>query len=66
MFEATDWILEEPDVSDETKFDLISPTVVRPPCTTKMVSLKCRKFIVKMFLITIKTIFLLSTNFQHS
>ncbi|XP_054268548.1 polyamine-transporting ATPase 13A3 [Macrosteles quadrilineatus] len=31
MFESTGWILEEPDVSDDTKFDLISPTVVRPP-----------------------------------
>lgn len=29
MFESTAWILEEPEVSDETKFDLISPTVVR-------------------------------------
>ncbi|XP_046673122.1 polyamine-transporting ATPase 13A3-like isoform X2 [Homalodisca vitripennis] len=31
MFESTGWILEEPDVSDDTKFDLISPTVVRSP-----------------------------------
>lgn len=30
MFESTGWILEEPDVSDVTKFDLISPTVVKP------------------------------------
>lgn len=30
MFESTGWLLEEPDVSDDTKFDLISPTVVRP------------------------------------
>lgn len=30
MFESTGWVLEEPDVSDVTKFDLISPTVVRP------------------------------------
>ena len=30
MFESTGWILEEPDVSDATKFDLISPTVVKP------------------------------------
>uniref|UniRef100_A0A1B6M8G3 Cation-transporting P-type ATPase C-terminal domain-containing protein n=1 Tax=Graphocephala atropunctata TaxID=36148 RepID=A0A1B6M8G3_9HEMI len=34
MFESTGWILEEPDVSDDTKFDLISPTVVRPPKTS--------------------------------
>ncbi|KAL1121979.1 hypothetical protein AAG570_003387, partial [Ranatra chinensis] len=32
MFESTGWVLEEPDVSDETKFDLISPTVVKPKC----------------------------------
>lgn len=31
MFEATGWVLEEPDVEDETKFDLLAPTVVRPP-----------------------------------
>jgi cation-transporting ATPase 13A3/4/5 len=30
MFESTGWLLEEPNVSDDTKFDLISPTVVRP------------------------------------
>ncbi|KAK9506093.1 hypothetical protein O3M35_008091 [Rhynocoris fuscipes] len=30
MFESTGWVLEEPDVSDATKFDLISPTVVKP------------------------------------
>lgn len=31
MFEATGWVLEEPDVDDEKKFDLLAPTVVRPP-----------------------------------
>lgn len=31
MFEATGWVLEEPDVDDENKFDLLAPTVVRPP-----------------------------------
>lgn len=31
MFEATGWRLEEPDVDDENKFDLLAPTVVRPP-----------------------------------
>lgn len=36
MFECTGWILEEPEVSDETKFDLISPTVVKPPRTSKI------------------------------
>lgn len=30
MFESTDWILEEPDVSDNTKFEIVHPTVVRP------------------------------------
>lgn len=31
MFEATGWVLEEPDVGDEQKFDLLAPTVVKPP-----------------------------------
>ena len=30
MFDATDWILEEPQVSDTTKYDLLAPTVVKP------------------------------------
>lgn len=30
MFESTDWVLEEPDVSDNTKFEIVHPTVVRP------------------------------------
>ncbi|XP_064459602.1 polyamine-transporting ATPase 13A3-like isoform X2 [Ornithodoros turicata] len=30
MFEATDWVLEEPDIEDNTKYDVITPTVVRP------------------------------------
>lgn len=31
MFEATNWILEEANVSDDTKYDLLFPTTVRPP-----------------------------------
>lgn len=31
MFESTGWILEEPDVSDTSKFSMLFPTVVRPP-----------------------------------
>lgn len=30
MFAATEWILEEPDVNDTTKYDLLAPTVVKP------------------------------------
>ena len=30
MFDATEWILEEPQVSDTAKFDLLAPTVVKP------------------------------------
>lgn len=30
MFEATEWILEEPEIDDTTKFDVIIPTIVRP------------------------------------
>ena len=31
LFESTGWQLEEPDVSDNSKFDMIFPTVVKPP-----------------------------------
>lgn len=31
MFAATGWQLEEPAVEDTTKYDLLAPTVVRPP-----------------------------------
>jgi hypothetical protein len=30
MFESTGWLLEEPEVSDNSKFDMIFPTVVKP------------------------------------
>lgn len=30
MFESTGWQLDEPNVSDDTKYDLLYPTVVRP------------------------------------
>lgn len=36
MFEATGWVLEEPDVDDENKFDLLAPTVVRPPKSKRL------------------------------
>ncbi|XP_014273142.1 polyamine-transporting ATPase 13A3 [Halyomorpha halys] len=39
MFESTGWLLEEPEVSDVTKFDLISPTVVKPGKTTTISNL---------------------------
>lgn len=38
MFEATGWVLEEPDVDDEKKFDLLAPTVVRPPKSKRLAS----------------------------
>lgn len=31
MFESTKWILEEPEVDDNNKFDMIFPTVLKPP-----------------------------------
>lgn len=31
MFESTGWILEEANVADDTKYDLLFPTIVRPP-----------------------------------
>ncbi|XP_054164736.1 polyamine-transporting ATPase 13A3-like [Oppia nitens] len=31
MFESTKWVLEEPEVSDSSKYDLLAPTIVKPP-----------------------------------
>ncbi|BES87473.1 cation-transporting atpase [Nesidiocoris tenuis] len=31
IFESSGWILEEPAISDDTKFDLLAPTTVKPP-----------------------------------
>nr|XP_022902834.1 probable cation-transporting ATPase 13A3 isoform X1 [Onthophagus taurus]XP_022902836.1 probable cation-transporting ATPase 13A3 isoform X1 [Onthophagus taurus] len=31
MFESTKWSIEEPDISDNSKFDVIYPTVFKPP-----------------------------------
>uniref|UniRef100_A0A146M0L3 Cation-transporting ATPase n=1 Tax=Lygus hesperus TaxID=30085 RepID=A0A146M0L3_LYGHE len=31
IFESSGWILEEPPISDDTKFDLLAPTVIKPP-----------------------------------
>ncbi|XP_012263211.2 polyamine-transporting ATPase 13A3 isoform X1 [Athalia rosae] len=36
MFESTGWNLEEAAVSDESKFSMIFPTVVRPPKDSKL------------------------------
>lgn len=30
MFESTGWSLEEPEVAETNKFDVLTPTVVRP------------------------------------
>lgn len=30
MFESTGWILEEPNVTDCEKYDLLVPTIVKP------------------------------------
>ncbi|KAG8035636.1 hypothetical protein G9C98_001064 [Cotesia typhae] len=30
MFESTGWVLEEPEISDTSKYDLLVPTVVKP------------------------------------
>ncbi|XP_051165501.1 polyamine-transporting ATPase 13A3 isoform X1 [Leptopilina boulardi] len=36
MFESTGWTLEEPNVSDTSKFSMLFPTVVRPPSGSKL------------------------------
>ncbi|XP_014250253.1 probable cation-transporting ATPase 13A3 isoform X2 [Cimex lectularius] len=33
VFESTNWTIHEPSVPDEKKYDLLAPTVVRPPAT---------------------------------
>lgn len=38
MFAATGWSLEEPAVDDTAKYDLLAPTVVKPPATTDATS----------------------------
>ncbi|KAJ6641943.1 putative cation-transporting ATPase W08D2.5, partial [Pseudolycoriella hygida] len=35
MFESTGWLLEEANVSDDTKYDLLFPTTVKPPKDAK-------------------------------
>lgn len=30
MFESTGWVLEEPEIGDTSKYDLLTPTVVKP------------------------------------
>jgi hypothetical protein len=34
MFESTGWLLEEANVADNTKYDLLFPTYVKPPVPT--------------------------------
>jgi hypothetical protein len=36
MFESTGWLLEEPEVNDSSKFDMIFPTVVKPPSSASV------------------------------
>ena len=36
MFESTGWLLEEPEVNDSLKFDMIFPTVVKPPSSANV------------------------------
>ena len=31
MFESTGWSLEEPEMDETTRYDVLAPTVVRPP-----------------------------------
>lgn len=38
MFESTGWNLEEPNVSDTSKFSMLFPTIVRPPKSARFKS----------------------------
>ncbi|CAG2116635.1 unnamed protein product, partial [Medioppia subpectinata] len=37
MFESTKWTLEEPEVNDSNKFDLLAPTIVKPSIDSRKV-----------------------------
>ena len=43
MFESTGWTLEEPNVSDTSKFSMLFPTVVRPPVGSKLLDQSLNK-----------------------
>ncbi|CAG0909138.1 unnamed protein product, partial [Cyprideis torosa] len=40
MFQSTGWELEEPSVADSAKYDMVLPTVVRPPASGNSKSLE--------------------------
>lgn len=46
MFESTGWQLEEANVADDTKYDLLFPTTVKPPkdASKLLVAHLCRLF----------------------
>lgn len=48
MFEATNWILEEANVSDDNKYDLLFPTTVRPPPHKRMQNGKWRAHLLRL------------------
>lgn len=37
MFESTGWILEEANIAENNKYDLLTPTVLKPPKLGKLV-----------------------------
>lgn len=41
MFESTGWVLEEANIKDDTKYDLLFPTIVHPPREPHYVSGNC-------------------------
>ena len=36
MFESTGWQLDEPEMDETSRFDVLAPTVVRPPPTLEL------------------------------
>lgn len=42
MFESTGWVLEEANVSDDTKYDLLFPTHVRPAKSQRSLASECK------------------------
>lgn len=40
MFESTTWLLEEPEIEETTKYDMITPTIVKPVSNSQILSVK--------------------------
>lgn len=57
MFEATGWILDETEIMDAIKYDLLPPTVVKSPADDQeVISINIAYIKTQMFFIRFKNI----------